>query len=51
MGKLSKIFVVKIAKIFDKFFFHSREKIRGLKARKMVLKSKKHDFIFQKHRF
>ena len=29
MGKLSKNFVVKNAKIFDKFFFHSREKIGG----------------------
>ncbi len=27
MGTLSKIFVVKNAKIFDKIFFHSREEI------------------------
>ena len=29
MGKLSKKFVVKNAKIFDKIFFHSREKFGG----------------------
>ena len=34
MGKLSKIFVVKIAKIFDKIFFHSREKIEAWKRKK-----------------
>ena len=34
MGKLSKIFVVKNAKIFDKIFFHSREKFGGWKRKK-----------------
>lgn len=29
MGKLSKNFVVKNTKIFDKIFFHSREKNGG----------------------
>ena len=48
---MSKIFVVKIPKFFDIFIFHSREKKWDLKARKMVLKSKNHEFIFQKHRF
>ena len=34
MGKLSKNFVVKNAKFFDKIFFQSREKIGGWKQEK-----------------